>query len=105
MKYAVVEIAGLQYRVQEGDRIAVNAHVGEPGGELEVERVLAVRTDEGLKLGTPYVQGAKVRFKVLEHKKGPKVIIFKYRRRHRSTRRKKGHRQPVSVLEVAQIAA
>ncbi len=105
MKYAVVEIGGTQFRVQEGDRIVVNAHVGEPGGELAVEKVLAVRTDQGLKLGTPYVEGAQVKFKVLEHKKGPKIIIFKYRRRHRSTRRKKGHRQPISVLEVAEIKA
>ena len=103
MRYAVVELGGLQYRVQEGERITVNAHLGEPGGELVVDKVLAVRTDEELKLGTPYVQGAQVKFKVLEHKKGPKIIIFKYKRRHRSTRRKKGHRQPMSVLEVAEI--
>ena len=102
--YAIIKTGGKQYQVSEGDVINVeklNAQVGET---VAIGEVLAVGTEDGVVVGKPFVEGACVNAEVLEQGKAKKVIIFKKRRRQNS-RRKNGHRQPVTVLRIQEINA
>ncbi len=99
--YAVFEIGGKQYKVKEGDVIDVELLPYDVGEEVETDKVLLVRNGD-IKIGTPYVEGAKIKFKVLEHGKGEKIIVFKYKPKVRY-RRKKGHRQPYTRILIEEI--
>ena len=91
--YAIVETGGKQYRVRPGDTIAVERLSGEPGDTLDLERVLLVGGDgDETRLGTPALEGAVVRAEVIEHGRGQKIIVFRYKSKVRY-RRKTGHRQ------------
>jgi large subunit ribosomal protein L21 len=96
--FAVVETGGKQYHVKGGDVIKVEKIAGEVGEVIELAEVLAV---DG-KFGAPHVKGAKVAAEVLEHRKNEKVVVFKKKRRQ-NYRRKRGHRQQISVLRVKEI--
>ncbi len=98
--FAVVETGSKQYHVQVGDVIRVERMAGEKGSMVNLDRVLVA----GDKIGAPLVSGAKVVAEVLEHKKSDKVLIFKKKRRH-NYRRKRGHRQEISVLRIKEIKA
>ncbi len=100
--YAVVEAGGKQYKVARGDVIKVEKLPAEVGDEVELERVLLVRDENGVKVGTPTVEGAKVWATVTGHDKHRKVIIFKYRPKQRY-RKKAGHRQPYTSLLINDI--
>ena len=101
--YAIVETGGKQFRVAEGDVLRVEKLEAEPGATVELERVLALAKDDGqLVVGTPVVPGAKAVAKVLEHGKGPKLLVFKYKSKA-NYRRKKGHRQPFTKLQIEKI--
>lgn len=100
--YAVVETGGKQYRLQVGDVVDVELMPVEPGQTVELERVLMVGGDEGVKVGQPLVSGAVVRTTVVDHGKGDKVIAFKYKPKVRY-RRRLGHRQPFTRLSVQEI--
>ncbi|KUK14124.1 MAG: 50S ribosomal protein L21 [Clostridia bacterium] len=100
--YAVVEIGGKQYIVEQGSVIKVEKLDAPEGHFLEVDKILFLKTDDGSLIGSPYVEGAKVRFKVLEHGKDKKIIVFKYKRK-KNYRRKRGHRQLFTKLEVENI--
>lgn len=100
--YAVVETGGKQYRVNVGSQLEVELLEAEVGQEVKNSAVLAVSDGSTLKVGTPYVDGAQVVFSVLEHKRGPKVINFKKKRR-KGYERKVGHRQELTVVKVASI--
>jgi len=99
--YAVFEIGGKQYKVKEGDVIDVELLPYDVGEEVETDKVLLVRNGD-IKIGTPYVEGAKIKFKVLEHGKGEKIIVFKYNPKVRY-RRKKWHRQPYTRILIEEI--
>lgn len=99
--YAVVETAGLQFRVEEGDVIKVPAHFGEPGGSHEFDRILAIGGEE-TRVGKPTVEGAKVQATVLSHGKGEKAVIFKKKRRT-DYYLKRGHRQDFTELKIEKI--
>jgi len=104
--YAVVRTGGKQYRVETGDVIQVERLAGEVGDVLDIADVLMLGgdgVDGGVKVGTPVVDGAAVRAEVLDQIKAPKVIIFKKKRR-KNHRRKRGHRQPLTVLRIGDIA-
>jgi len=103
--YAVIRTGGKQYRVAKDDVIFVEKLAGEPGATITLEEVLLLG-DEGQapKSGAPKVDGAAVTAQVLEHKQGDKVLVFKKRRRH-NYRRKKGHRQDLTVLRITGIRA
>lgn len=101
--FAIVESGGKQHRVQVGDTLSVDHLDVEAGAEITLDRVLMVGGDEP-KIGTPLVEGATVKAKVVEHLKGPKVITFKYRRRKRS-RRRVGFRASLTKLEILGIDA
>lgn len=101
--YAVVETGGKQYRVAPGRVIAVERLPGSVGDVVELSRVLLVGEGEKVKVGSPVVSGARVRATILEEIRGPKITVFKFRRR-RKYRRKTGHRQCLTRLRVDEIA-
>lgn len=102
--YAVVETGGKQLRVEEGQTIFVEKLDAEEGSEVVLDKVVAY-SDKSMKIGTPYVEGAKVTCKVEKQGKEKKVVIFKYKAKKGSTHRKQGHRQPYTKLTVTKIEA
>ena len=100
--YAIIELGGRQWKVEPGTRLDVNRVSAEVGGELPVERILFAQDGREMHVGRPYVQGAKVICEVLEHRLGPKVISYYFRRRE-NWRKTVGHRQPLSRLLVKEI--
>jgi large subunit ribosomal protein L21 len=103
--YAVFKTGGKQYRVAAGDRLRVEKVAGSVGDAVTFGEVLLVQgTDEAIKLGRPLVGGAKVEAKIVGQGLGEKVIVFKFRRR-KNYRRKRGHRQPFTALEITSIVA
>ena len=100
--YAVIKTGGKQYRVAQGDKLRVEKLPGNIGDSVTLGEVLLVGSGEGVKVGAPLVGGAKVEVKIVGQDKAPKVIIFKFRRR-KNYRRKTGHRQPFTALEITGI--
>lgn len=100
--FAVVEIAGKQYRVSPGDRIAVERLDAEPGSEISLDSVLLTSNDDGVTVGTPVVAGASVHAQVVREEKDSKVLVLKYKRKNRY-RHLSGHRQTHTVLEIGDI--
>ena len=102
--YAIIETGGKQYRVQEGDVLFLEKLSSEEGQTVVFDRVLAVSEGEELKVGTPVVEGASVTARVLGHGKGKKIIVFKYKPK-KNYRRKQGHRQPYTKVQIEKIKA
>lgn len=102
MKYAIVESGGKQYRAVEGATIEVDRLQLEVGQPVELKSVLLLVDGETVSVGTPTVSGALVNATVVDHTKGPKVVIFKYSPKKR-IRVKTGHRQQYTCLEVNSI--
>ena len=102
--YAIVEIAGQQFKVEKDRKVYVHRLAAEEGAQIEFDSVLLVDNDGQVKIGTPKVEGAKVTAKVLSHLKGDKVIIFKKKRR-KTFERKNGHRQQFTEVSVKEIVA
>src|SRR5437764_14575401 len=101
--YAIVETGGKQYRVKPGDTIAVERVAGEPGEVLDLGRVLLVAGDgDTARVGSPGVAGAVVRAEVVEHARGEKIVVFRYKSKVRY-RRKTGHRQALTRLRITDI--
>ncbi len=100
--YAMVEIAGKQYKAEPGSVLKVDRLGQEAGAQLEFDSVLMVRDSESVKVGTPYVAGAKVTAVLEEHGKDKKITVLKFKRR-KNYRRKQGHRQQYSVIRVGEI--
>jgi large subunit ribosomal protein L21 len=101
--YAIVETGGKQYRVRPGDTIAVERLSGQPGETLDLEHVLLVAGDGAeTQVGSPGVAGAVVRAEVVEHARGEKIIVFRYKSKVRY-RRKTGHRQALTRLRITDI--
>ena len=102
--YAVIKTGGKQYRVTEGDVVNIEKLVGEPGSKIELSEVLAVGEGEGIKIGTPLVEGARVVAEILAQDKGKKVIIYKKKRRKGYDKRQ-GHRQFFTSIKIQEIKA
>jgi large subunit ribosomal protein L21 len=102
--FAVIRTGGKQYRVAEGDVIAVEKLAGEPGATIELGEVLMVGEGASAAAGTPLVAGASVSAELVEQRRADKIIIFKKKRRH-NYRRKNGHRQYETVLRITGISA
>lgn len=101
--YAVIETGGKQYRVQNGDQIAVEKLNIEDGQQVVFDKVLVAGEGADVKVGTPYLDGVTVEGKVIESGKGKKVIIFKYKAK-KDYRKKQGHRQPYTLVEITAVA-
>ncbi len=99
--YAIVKTGGKQYCVEVGKKISVEKLDVEVGSEVTLDEVLFIGGDK-VEIGAPFVKGAKVTAKVLEQGKGKKIRIFKYKAKS-NYRRRQGHRQPFTLLEVTAI--
>ena len=102
--YAIVEIAGQQFKVQKDQKVFVHRLSAETGSKVEFDRVLLVDNGGKISLGAPAIEGAKVTAEVLDHVKGDKVIIFKKKRR-KGYRVKNGHRQQFTSITIKSIKA
>jgi large subunit ribosomal protein L21 len=103
--FAVIKTGGKQYKVATGDVLEIERLPGEAGGSIEFNEVLAVGGEgAATKLGQPLVAGAKVTAELVEQTRGPKLIVFKKRRRQNS-RRKNGHRQDLTLVKITDIVA
>ena len=101
--YAIIADGGRQYKVEEGQMLEIDFREIAVGDELKFERVLAVSSDTGFKLGKPTVEGAAVSATVVAETKGEKIYIQKFRRRKNSKRRT-GHRQKYVKVKIGSIA-
>jgi large subunit ribosomal protein L21 len=102
MKYAIVEDGGKQFKAIEGQTIDVDLYSSEVGEEVDLEQVLLVADGDTVAVGTPFVEGAKVRATVVAQVKGPKLIVFRYKAKER-IRTKTGHRQHYTRLRIDAI--
>jgi large subunit ribosomal protein L21 len=101
--YAIVEIAGQQFKVQKDQRVYVHRLDAEEGASVTFDRVLLTEENGKVNVGAPVIEGVKVKAKVLKHLKGDKVIIFKKKRR-KGYKKKNGHRQSLTQIVVEGIA-
>jgi large subunit ribosomal protein L21 len=101
--YAIVEIAGQQFKVEKNDEIFVHRLEGEPGAKLEFKEVLLVDNEGKVSIGTPFVDGSKITGKLIEHARGDKVVVFKKKRR-KGFQKETGHRQDFSKILIESIS-
>lgn len=100
--YAIVDIAGQQFKVEKGQEVFVHRLDGEEGAKMEFEKVLLVDNKGKIQVGTPVVEGAKVSAKIVSHLKGDKVVVFKKKRR-KGYQKSNGHRQYLSKVLIEKI--
>ncbi len=100
--YAIVNINGVQTRVEPDTVIEVPRLAGDPGAQLTFDRVLLVADGDSIAVGQPYVSGASLTAEVVDHFRGPKVRVFKYKRRD-DYRKRRGHRDELTRLRVTGI--
>jgi len=101
--YAMVEFKGKQYKAEKGALLKVDLIDAEPGSAISIDTVLLVSGDS-VKVGSPYIDGAKVSAIVEAHEKDDKIIVFKYKPK-KDYRRKKGHRQQYTIIKIEAISA
>jgi len=102
--FAIIEDSGTQMRVEEGQTLVVDLRDAQPGETIAFDRVLLVGDETGTRVGTPVVEGAKVTAEVIGPAKGPKLEVFKLRRR-KNSRTHRGHRQKYLTVRVTRIEA
>lgn len=100
--YAIVEIAGHQYKVRQDQQIYVNRLEGNEGDAVSFDKVLLTDNDGAIEVGAPVIEGIEVGAKIVSHLKADKVIVFKKKRR-KGYRKKNGHRQAISLIEITSI--
>jgi large subunit ribosomal protein L21 len=100
--YAIIQTGGKQYRVAPGDVLRVERLPGERGDEVVLDLVLLVNDGENVQVGQPLVPNATVRTQIVNQGKGKKVLVFKKKRR-KNYRRKQGHRQLFTALQIGEI--
>ena len=102
--HAVIKTGGKQYVVKPGDIIDIEKISGEPGEEVNFEEVLLVSADgEDVKVGSPVVESARVEGRIVRQKRGEKIVVFKFKRR-KGYRKKAGHRQSLTSVEITNIS-
>jgi large subunit ribosomal protein L21 len=102
--YAVIQTGGKQYRVKQGEVLKIETLAAEAGQEVEFDKVLLVQSDDGIKVGKPFVDGGKVTATVTAHGRHPKVKIVKFRRR-KHYMKQAGHRQNYTEVKITGITA
>jgi large subunit ribosomal protein L21 len=101
--YAIVQAGGKQYRVSEGDVLRIERTDGEPGQEILLDKILLVGNDqEGVRVGTPFLEDVRVRAEILAQRRGRKIVVFKFKRR-KNYRKKQGHRQDYTGIRIKAI--
>jgi large subunit ribosomal protein L21 len=101
--YAVIRTGGKQYRVAQGDRLRIEKLPGDPGATVTFDEVLMIGGDK-VAVGKPLVKGAKVTATIVTQDRAKKIIVFKFRRR-KNMRRKRGHRQPFTEVQITGVSA
>ena len=102
--YAIIETGGKQYQVNEGDVVFIEKLNAEADEAVTFDKVIAVGSDDGLKVGAPYVDGAAVEAKVVKNGKSKKITVFTYKPK-KGEKRKMGHRQPYTQVKIEAIKA
>lgn len=102
--YAVVKTGGKQYRVRQGDTVMIEKISGDIGSEISFDEVLMVSDGEDVRIGTPMLDGVTVSGRIVAQDRAKKIIVFKYKRRKRY-RRKIGHRQSFTAVQIDTIEA
>lgn len=100
--YAVIVSGGKQYKVSEGEAIRLEKLAAGEGERVEFDQVLLVRSDDQVRIGTPFVAGARVEGTVVRSGKSEKVVVFKFKRR-KQYKRTRGHRQPFTEVRIEKI--
>lgn len=100
--YAIIETCGKQYKVSEGDVVLFEKLEVEDGKKVVFDNVVLISDDEKVSVGSPYIKGAKVEGKSIAQVKGKKVIVYKMKPK-KNYRRKQGHRQPYTKVEISKI--
>ena len=100
--YAIIETCGRQYKVTKGDVVFFEKLDAEEGKKVTFDNVVLVSDDTKIQIGNPYVKGVKVEGKVVSHGKAKKIIVFKMKAK-KNYRRKQGHRQPYTKVEITTI--
>ena len=103
--YAVIETGGKQYQVKEGDVVFIEKLAVEADETVTFDKIVAVGTDEGIRIGTPYVDGASVEAKVIKNGKAKKITVFTYKPKKGSSHKKQGHRQPYTKVRIEAVKA
>ena len=102
--YAIIVTGGKQYKVEAGDTLFIEKLDVEADSEITFDKVIAVATDDGIKVGAPYVDGATVTAKAIKNGKGKKITVFTYKPK-KGEKRKMGHRQPYTQVRIESIKA
>ena len=102
--YAIIKTGGKQYRVEEGQILKIEKLSAEEGDSVEFDQILALSDEKGFKAGSPMIEGASVKGKVIEQGKNKKIVVFKYKPKIRY-RKKTGHRQPYTKVLIEDINA
>ena len=102
MTFAVINTGGKQYKVSANDKLRIEKLSDKEGKSVEFNQVLLIDNNQNMELGSPLIEGAKVEAKIVKQTKNKTVLIFKKRRRQNS-RRKNGHRQKMSVVQITKI--
>ncbi|MBE6773872.1 MAG: 50S ribosomal protein L21 [Clostridia bacterium] len=102
--YAIIETGGKQYKVEAGDVLFIEKLDVEADSEVTFDKVIAVGADDGIKVGAPYVDGATVSAKAIKNGKGKKIVVMTYKPK-KNAKRKMGHRQPYTKVEISSINA
>lgn len=100
--YAIIETGGKQYKVQSGDILYIEKLSAEEDSLVTFDKVIALHNDKSLKLGMPYIKSASVEARVLKNGKGKKITVFTYRPK-KGSKRKMGHRQPFTKVQIEKI--
>ena len=102
--YAIIETGGKQYKVENGDVIFIEKLDVEADAEITFDKVIAIGAEDGIKVGAPYMDGASVSAKVIKNGKGKKIVVATYKPK-KNEKRKMGHRQPYTKVEISAINA
>lgn len=102
--YAIIETGGKQYKVEAGMTLFIEKLDVEAGSEITFDKVIAVGADDGIKVGAPYVDGATVTAKAVKNGKAKKITVFTYKSK-KNEKRKMGHRQPYTKVEISAVNA
>lgn len=100
--YAVIETGGFQFTVKEGEKLKIPKVEAKPKEKISFDKILLISKDNDPIIGTPFIKGAKIEAEVLNHGKDKKIVVFKFKRRVKY-RRKKGHRQDFTEVQIKKI--